>query len=312
MKKIENVKIQKKKKKKPYIGFILPGIIIYSVFTIIPIIYVFFISLFDWSGLGEMTFVGLDNFITLFTNERIAPTFWNAVKNNIKYLFCVWFIITPFQFLVAYLFWLKIPMYKYLKFMIFMPYVISSTIVSFFATMIFDSNIGFLNNFLTKIGLENLTQSWLGDPKWTFKIMIILIIWQSAGSGMMIFYANLMDIPKDVMEASSIDGCNEIQRLIYILIPLSLPSCASIIIMSSIWALGVFDIPYMLGGASGGVNGSLDFVNLVFYRYTFGSALNGKSELGFGASISVTMFVVIIFITIIQNKILSHFEYTND
>lgn len=144
-----------------------------------------------------------------------------------------------------------------------------------------------------------------------FKIMLILIIWQSSGSGMMIFYANMMDIPSEVMEASSIDGCNDWQKLIRILIPMSLPACASTIIMSSIWALGVFDIPYILGGANGGVNGSLDFVNLLFYRYTFGSALNGKANMGFGAAISVCMFVVIMMITVVQNKVLSKFEYEN-
>ena len=81
--------------------------------------------------------------------------------------------------------------------------------------------------------------------------------------------------------------------------------------MSSIWALGVFDIPFILGGASGGVGNSLDFVTMVFYRYTFGNVLNGKSELGFGAAISVAMFLAIVFVTVVQNKILSKFEYDN-
>lgn len=303
--------VVKKRKKRPYLMFITPGLIIYSIFIIIPIIYVFGLSAFEWSGLGSMKFIGLENFKTIFTDTRIAPQFWHAVKNNLKYLLCVWFIITPIQFFLAYLFFLKVPAYKYYKFMIFMPYVISSTIVSFFATMIFNPNIGFLNEFLTNIGLEQFTGAWLGDPNMAFKIMVILIIWQSSGSGMMIFYANMMDIPTEVMEASSIDGCNERQKLFHILIPMSLPACASTIIMSSIWALGVFDIPYILGGANGGVNGSLDFVNILFYRYTFGSALNGKSNLGFGAAISVSMFVVIMVVTIIQNKVLSRFEYDN-
>ena len=298
-------------KKRPYIMFIAPGFLIYTMFIIVPIIYLFGLSTLDWSGLGKMNFIGLDNFKTIFTDPRISPAFWHAVKNNVKYLFCVWFIITPIQFLLAYLFFLKIPAYKYYKFMIFMPYVISSTIVSFFATMIFNPNIGFLNEFLTKAGLEQFTGAWLGDPSMAFKIMLILIIWQSSGSGMMIFYANMMDIPSEVMEASSIDGCNDWQKLIRILIPMSLPACASTIIMSSIWALGVFDIPYILGGANGGVNGSLDFVNLLFYRYTFGSALNGKANMGFGAAISVCMFVVIMMITVVQNKVLSKFEYEN-
>ena len=104
------------------------------------------------------------------------------------------------------------------------------------------------------------------------------------------------------MEASRIDGCTEWQRFTRILVPLSLPSCASVITMSTIWALALFDLPFILGGAKGGVSGSLDFVNLVFYRYTFGSALNGKSEIGFGASICVVMFAVMLIITTIQKQ----------
>ena len=79
--------------------------------------------------------------------------------------------------------------------------------------------------------------------------------------------------------------------------------------MSTIWALAVFDLPYILGGSNGGVNGSLDFANTVFYRYTFGSGLNGKSDLGFGAAICLVMFVVMLIVTFAQNKILAKFEY---
>ncbi|MDY6308519.1 MAG: sugar ABC transporter permease, partial [Oribacterium sp.] len=136
-------------------------------------------------------------------------------------------------------------------------------------------------------------------------------IWHSAGSGMMIFYSNFLDIPQEVMESSSIDGANEWQRFWHILVPLSLPSCASIIIMSTIWALSVFDMPYILVGSTGGVHGVLDFVNLVFYRYTFGSVLNAQSNYGFGAAISTTMLIVIAIVTAIQNKVLSKFEYEN-
>lgn len=300
-----------KMKKKKHILFIAPGFILYTIFIIFPIFYVLYLSVFEWSGLGPMKFVGLENFKTLFFNERMAPTMFNALKNNLKYLLCVWLIITPFQYLIAYLMYIKIPAHKYIKFMIFMPYVISSTIVSFFATLLFNPNIGFLNKLFEWMGHSEWQSAWFGDPNRAFKLMIVLIIWQGAGTGIMIFYSNLMDISRDVMESCRIDGCNEWQRFLYILLPLSLPSCASIITMSTIWALAIFDMPFILGGANGGVNGCLDFANLVFYRYTFGTGLNGKSNLGFGASICVLMFVVMLFVTFLQNKFLSKFEYEN-
>lgn len=297
------------KKNRNYLYFITPGFIFYTIFVAFPIAYVIFLGFTDWSGLGEINFVGLKNFITIFTDERFTPTFFNAIKNNLKYLLCVWLIITPFQYLVAYVLYIKIPAHKYIKFMVFLPYVISSTIVSFFATLIFDPNIGFMNNLLKDMGLE--TSAWFGDPNMAFKLLILLIIWQGAGSGIMIFYSNFMDIPEEVMEASRVDGCTEWQRFWHILLPLSLPSCASNITMSTIWALAIFDLPFILGGTNGGVSGSLDFANTVFYRYTFGSGLNGKSDVGFGAAICLVMFVIMLVVTFIQNRVLTKFEYDN-
>jgi len=298
------------KKWTPYF-FITPGFLLYTVFIIFPIFFVFYLSLFEWSGIGEMVFVGVDNFRNLFFNERFAPIFRNALGNNFRYLLAVWFVITPIQYILAYLFFIKIPFYRYGKFMVFLPYVISSTIVSFFATIVFNPNIGILNRALDAIGLGHMTSAWLGNPDMAFSIFVLIVLWQGAGVGMMIFHANFMDIPKEIMEASRIDGCSEWKRFVHILIPLSLPSCASIIVMSSIWALGVFDIPFLVGGLHGGVSGSLDFANLVFYRFAFGNVLDGRSELGFGAAISVIMFIIMMSIALIQNKILSKFEYDN-
>lgn len=297
------------KKHRNYLFFITPGFILYTIFIILPIVYVFYLSFTDWSGLGAIHFVGLKNFITIFTDKRFSPEFFHALKNNIKYLLCVWFIITPFQYFMAYMFFIKIPAYKYIKFMVFLPYVISSTIVSFFAILIFNPNIGFLNQLLGALGLQK--GAWFGDTHWAFKLMIMIIIWQSSGSGIMIFYSNFISTSNEVMEASKVDGCTEWQRFIHILFPLSLPSCASIISMSTIWALAIFDYPFILGGSTGGVSGVLDFVNLVFYRYTFGSALNAKSDLGFGASICVIMFIIMFVITFLQNRILKRFDYEN-
>ncbi|AEF80995.1 carbohydrate ABC transporter permease [Leadbettera azotonutricia] len=297
------------KKPKTHILFITPGFVLYTIFVVFPIFYVLYLSLFEWSGLGPMNFIGINNFITLFTNERVAPTVFHALLNNLKYLLCMWFIITPFQYIVAYLLFIRIPAYRYIKFMIFLPYVVSLTIISFFATLIFNPNIGILNSILESMGFAG--GAWFGDTRWSFKLLVFLILWQGAGSGIMIFYSNMLDISQDIMDACRIDGCKEWHRFFYIFLPLSLPACASIITMSTIWALALFDLPFILGGSNGGVSGSLDFVNIVFYRYTFGTAMQGRSDLGFGASICAAMFIVMMLITFLQNKLLSMFEYEN-
>lgn len=292
------------KKNRAYLGFIAPGFILYSLFVIIPIFISMFYSLHEWSGLGPMKYVGLKNFEFLFQDARISPIFFNALKNNLKYTLCVLLIITPIQFLLAYLLYIKIPLSKNYRFLIFLPYVISSTIVSFFATMIFDPNIGFLNSFFDSIGLSSWRSAWFGDPSRSFVLMILVVMWQGIGTGMMIFYANMQDIPKDIIEASLVDGAGEWKQLVHIVLPMSIPASISNIVLSTIWSLAIFDIPFILGGPNGGVNNTLDFVNLVFYRYTFGSALDGKSDMGFGASISLIMFFIIFTLSTLMTKFL--------
>lgn len=293
-------------KSKPQIGFILPGFLIYTIFAIIPIFSAMYYSFFEWPGIGEKTFVGLDNFITLFTDETVAPIFYNALFNNLKYILCIWFVITPVQFILAYILFIKIRGAQYFKLMLFLPYVISSTIIGFFTTLIFDPNIGSLNAVIESMG--GTGGLWLGDPNMAFKILILVVLWQGIGTGMMIFYSDMQGIPNSLIEASEMDGANEWVKLTKIIFPMSISSFTTNMVMSTIWALAVFDLPFLLGGVTGGADKSLDFVNIMFYRYTFGTALNGKSNMGFGAAISVVMFLVIAVITLVLTQLLKKLE----
>ena len=117
------------KKNRNYLFFITPGFVVYTIFAIIPILYVVYLAFTNYTGMGKADFVGFENFIRIFNDERFTPAFFNSLKNNLKYLLCVWFIITPFQYFLAYFFFIKIPAYKYIKFMVFLPYVISSTVI---------------------------------------------------------------------------------------------------------------------------------------------------------------------------------------
>lgn len=293
-------------KSKPQIGFILPGFLIYTIFAIIPIFSAMYYSFFEWPGIGEKTFVGLDNFITLFTDETVAPIFYNALFNNLKYILCIWFVITPVQFILAYILFIKIRGAQYFKLMLFLPYVISSTIIGFFTTLIFDPNIGSLNAVIESMG--GTKGLWLGDPNMAFKILILVVLWQGIGTGMMIFYSDMQGIPNSLIEASEMDGANEWVKLTKIIFPMSISSFTTNMVMSTIWALAVFDLPFLLGGVTGGADKSLDFVNIMFYRYTFGTALNGKSNMGFGAAISVVMFLIIAVITLVLTQLLKKLE----
>lgn len=297
------------RKKKAYIGFIAPGFILYTIFMIVPIVCAVVYSFHDWSGIGPMKFIGLSNYKKLLTEPRMSGIFFNALLNNAKYLGCVLLIITPIQLFFSYVLYIKIRGHRYLQLMLFLPYVISTSIVGFFATQIFDPNIGVLNTALGWAGLDNLKSAWLGDPDKVFKIFVMTVIWQCIGSGMMIFYANMQEIPASIMEASVIDGANERQKFFKVVLPMITPSMTTNITLSCIYALTMFDIPFMLGGPQGGVNNKIDFVNMVFYRYAFGGTYFGETSLGFGSSISVTMFLLILGLSLIVMRLLKKLEY---
>ncbi len=297
------------KKRRAYIGFITPGFILYTVFVVVPILCAIYYSVFEWSGIGPMKFIGLDNFKKLFTDSRMSAVFFNALKNNGKYLLCVLFIITPLQLFFAYVLYIKIPCHKYIRFMIFLPYVISTSIVGFFSIILFDPNIGALNEILGKLFGDGAQQAWLGDTNLTFKIFVMMIIWQCIGSGMLIFYANMQEIPQEVIEAGIIDGASEWSKFRYVVLPMITSSMTTNITLSVIYALTMFDMPYILVGPQGGVNNKLDFVNMVFYRYAFGGTYFGETSIGFGSSISVTMFFIILTLTLVTKKLLKRREY---
>jgi ABC-type sugar transport system permease subunit len=154
-----------------------------------------------------------------------------------------------------------------------------------------------------------MQNAWLGNPDLSFKIFIGVVIWQCIGSGMMIFYANMKEIPESIIEASVIDGAGEFRKFFNVVLPQLTSSLSTNITLSVIYALTMFDIPFMLGGPQGGVNNSLDFVNMVFYRYAFGGAYFGETSLGFGSSISVTMFFIIMIASVVVTKLLKKSEF---
>lgn len=299
-------------KSRAYWGFITPGFLIYTLFMIIPLAAAFYYSFFSWSGMGQMRFIGLENFRRIFFEPRMASIFWNALGNNFSYLLIAIFIFIPLQILLAYLIHIEIRGHRLFKLMIFLPYVISPSIVGFFSLLVFDPNLGMLNTFLNNLGLIELTRAWFGDPDIAFGLLVSVIGWQGIGVGMVIILANMKSITQEVIEASIIDGAGGFKRFWYVELPFLKPSIMNVVVLSSIFALTQFDLPFIIGGSTGGIDGKLDFLNLVFFRYTFGDSYNGETAIGFGAAISVVLFLIIFSISLIQKLVLSRLFYSDD
>lgn len=295
-------------RKRPFLGFILPGFILYSAFVILPLINTVYYSFLDWNGIGPMEYVGFDNYARILFEDRMSGIVFNALWNNIKYVFCVLFIITPVQLFLAYMIYVRIPGHRAYQMLIFLPFVLSKAIVGFFSMIVFDPNIGLLNELFRQVGLEQMTSAWFGDPNKAFPLFVATIMWQGLGVGMLIFLANLKGLPEDVLEQSVIDGTNGVQRFFRIVLPMIVPAITNVVVLSTIFALTIFELPYILGGPNGGVNNSIDFMNLVFYRYTFSGLYGGETNLSFGAAIISVLFVFVFIVSLIQLTFLNRID----
>jgi raffinose/stachyose/melibiose transport system permease protein len=293
---------------KPYAAFIAPGFVLYSVFMILPLFTALGYSFYSWSGVGPKTFVGLENYRNLFFDPRLSAFFWNALWNNFRFVLRALLVILPLQLGIAYYINIKASCYRFFQTMVFLPYVVSTTIIGFLSIMVFDPNLGILNGILDGLRLASLKSSWFGNPKIAFDILVGVITWQGIAAGMLIFLANLKEIPRDVLEASLIDGAGGWTRFRRVVLPALGPSLTNNIVLGTIWGLTQFDIPYIVGGPQGGVNNSMDFMNLYFYRFAFGGSYFGETSMGFGATISVVLFAVILAASSIQLAVLRRLD----
>jgi raffinose/stachyose/melibiose transport system permease protein len=295
-------------KKRPYILFLLPGLILYLTFVIYPMFSAFSLSFYDWAGYGVKKFIGLQNFYNLIFDPRISKMFFNAIRNNVFYVTIELVVIMPLQILFAYLIYQKIKGHRLFQTLIFMPNVISTSVIGFFIMIVFDPNIGILNSILKWAHLESWQSGWFGEPQLAFPLLMMVVTWVGVGYGMMLFIANLKGISEDILEASMIDGASGSKRFFHIILPQLWPSLTNIIVLDTIWGLTVFDIPFIVGGSQGGVNNSLDFLNIFFFRYAFGNSYSGETAVGFGAAISVVLFILVLLVSIIQLNFLKKIQ----
>lgn len=294
--------------KKPYLWFILPGFILYSIFVIYPIFSAAQLSLFPSNGFGAKVFVGFDNYIELFTNSELKRQFLNALKNNVILVVLNVGLLIPVQLYFAYVIYTRVKGYRIFQTMIFAPQFITTSVIVFLATLVFDQNIGIFNELLNIIGLGEYARNWLGIPGYEVITLFIINAWAGVGFSMIYFVAAMKMLSDEVMEASYLDGAGYWRRFFSVIIPQIRSSIVNIAMISYIAAMTLFDFSYLLGGVSGGINNSMDVMTLFFYRITFGTngAMGGSvstNSVGMGTTIACVMFAIIFVVALIQLRL---------
>lgn len=272
-------------------SLVVPALLIYGIFFVVPAINGIYYSLTDWNvSKTTINFIGLKNFETIFLDSELRK----AITNTFTYAIVVVVFKNLFGLLLALAVNVKMVFRNYFRSVFFLPCILSTIVIGLVFVPILHPE-GILNTFLGMIGLGFLENSWLTDTKIVMFTIAGVSIWQWSGYHMVIYLAGLQGISETYSEAAKIDGANAFQRFFKIYLPLLAPSVNINLILSLIGGLKVFSEPYALTG--GGPGKASQVIALeVFSRF-------GKGEWGLGTALNV---VLMIFVAVICIPLLIH------
>lgn len=270
----------------------VPALILFLIFTYIPLLMTLGYSVTDWNGFSKnFNFVGIDNFVQVFKDTEVLQTFGNTLYFTVL----VVVIGIVLQLMLAIFLFEKLEGRNVLRAIIYAPCIISPVIVSL-TWVNFFQYAGIINEVLSKIGLEGLRVDWLGDVNIVKNVLIFINTWQWAGYGMIIFMTGLSSISQDVYEAGMLDGACGFKKFRYITLPLLMPSVTVNVFISITGALRLFDLPFVMTGG-GPINASKT-ISMTIYDNAF-----LYERFGYSSAIGVIFFLIIATVTVIQLKI---------
>lgn len=278
--------------------FILPALLIFLCFTILPLIISGVYSFFEYDGIGTMKFVGLRNFIETLTEDKY---FLSAVKNSWILALASICIQLPLSLILALVLANGVRGEKFFRTVYFVPVVISSMVIGQLWMKIFHSEYGLLNIFLGLFTSEPVEFSWLTNPGTAFLSVVIPSVWQYIGYHMLILYAGIKSISTDYYEAARVDGATGLQATFKITIPLLAPTLKTCVIFALTGSLKAFDLVYVMTG--GGPNHVSEVPATLMYTNLF-----RKGLYGYGSAQAFFIVIECIIVGIIVRRIFKKAE----
>jgi len=277
------------------LSFILPAVLIFSIFYVYPFIDIFNLSMNEWNGIDlNRNFVGLANFQELMGDK----IWWNSMLNA-GY---ITLIALTFQNALAFALALacdrEIRMKNFYRVVFFIPPVLSEIVVGLIWQWILDAGVqngepyGLLNYFLYQIGLHNLIHGWLSDPKTALTCIAVVHSWKGFGWGFIMLLAGLQTIDRQLYEAAQVDGASGWAKFWNVTIPMMIPVLLVVVILTVLGAMQVFVLIISMVG-----QGLVDHADVPVTRIL--SAMTSTNEFGYACAMGVTFGIVLISISMV-------------
>lgn len=261
------------------LAFVLPSLVVFAVFLVLPVASIFFISLLSWAGfrIGDWQFAGLGNFEHLVAD----PVFWAAFAHTVLFTVATTVLLNVLGFAFALLVASRLPGHRLAKSVLFLPVLLSPVVVGLMWSRILDA-FGAFNQLITLVAPKSQPVLFLGDPDLVLPSIIVAIVWQFTGYNMLLYYAGLQNLPRDLVEAASIDGAGPWASIRNVVIPSLYPVVGTAILLNVIGGLRVFDLVYIM--TRGGPNRSSEVMATYMYEQGF-----KFSDMGYAGAIAVVI-----------------------
>lgn len=263
----------------------------FFIFNILPIGFGTYVSFNEWGIFGKPEWIGLENYINLFSDDYA----YLAFKNVILYASIIVPSVTILGFTAAIFVNQGWPLSAMGRTIFFSPYAVAATVIGLIWVWLLDTKYGLINQYLNIIGINNVP--WITNYDWALIGVSIATIWWDLGLAFILFLAGLQDVPKDLVEAAKIDGANRFQRLFHIILPVMRPVISMVLTLQLIATLRIFS--QILVMTYGGPAGGSAFP--IFYIYT---AAIENQLFGYSSAASMVLFIFILTLTIILRFVL--------
>jgi raffinose/stachyose/melibiose transport system permease protein len=267
--------------------FTFPTMFVFSITVLIPFIYGIYLTFMKMpTAISAPVFTGFSNYQVAISDTL----FWDSMLVTVKYVLACIVLVNALGFTMAYLVTSGIRGQKFFRTSLFTPNLIGGLVLGYIWQFIFVQTLPTVGKFL---GISILKTGWLGDANLAFWALVIVTVWQLSGYMMLIFIAGLISVPKDVLEAATIDGADFWHRLTKIILPLMRPAFVITLFMTLKSTFMVYDVNYSLtaGGPYGStVMATMKIVNKAFIENNYGV---GQAE-------AIILFIIVAIISGIQ------------
>lgn len=282
-------------------AMIAPTVLMVLLFGIFPVCYVLFYSFTKYDGFSPAKFVGLQNYIRVFSDK----SYWNSVLNTLQLGVAIPLIQIPLSLLLAVLLNQKFKGQGVARAVIFVPNITSSAIMAVVFYFMFASYNGIVNELLMKLNLIDGAIEWFGNGIMAKIVIVLFCTWSGVGFYMVLFLSALQSIPGDVYESAKIDGANASQTFFKITIPMMGSMFQIITALCIMNALKLFDSVKAL--TNGGPGNSTEVMTMYIYKYFFETM--GTSQQGYASAVSMVSTLLVMGITVVYLRLTKKMNY---